>query len=91
MLNTLIMKKLFLLCLALCLPVLLFAQLKVPLQRKVEMNTMKSSVLNVKRNYSVYLPKIYATSPDKKYPNLYLLHGMNDNNKEWGNTWTFTQ
>ncbi|MBR2628174.1 MAG: esterase family protein [Alistipes sp.] len=50
---------------------------------RVEEKTIHSEILNADRNYSVYLPTGYASNTDKKYPVLYLLHGMNGTNKDW--------
>jgi enterochelin esterase-like enzyme len=50
---------------------------------QVRVDSMKSEVLNVTRYYSVYLPKSYHTQPEKKYPVLYLLHGLGGNNNSW--------
>ena len=50
---------------------------------RVEEKTIHSEILNADRNYSVYLPAGYASNTDKKYPVLYLLHGMNGTNKDW--------
>ena len=50
---------------------------------RVEEKTIHSEILNADRNYSVYLPAAYASNTDKKYPVLYLLHGMNGTNKDW--------
>ncbi len=59
----------------------------LPLISQVESQTiidsMSSEVLNVTRKYSVYLPKSYSVHAEKKYPVLYLLHGLYDNNKGW--------
>ena len=44
---------------------------------------LKSEILNATRKYSVYLPKSYSTQKGRKYPVLYLLHGLYDNNKGW--------
>jgi len=37
--------------------------------------TMNSKILNMERNYAVYLPPDYETS-ERSYPVLYLLHGQ---------------
>lgn len=50
---------------------------------QVRIDSMKSKILNVTRKYSVYLPKSYSIHTEKKYPVLYLLHGLYDNNKGW--------
>ena len=42
-----------------------------------------SKTLNANRTYSIYLPRGYKQNTDKKYPILYLLHGMWDTNKSW--------
>src|SRR5690606_24910777 len=55
----------------------------MPPQGKVEYGTLESKVLNTPRNYAIYLPKSYSTSPSKEYPILYLLHGMYDTHKGW--------
>ncbi|MDR2804307.1 MAG: esterase family protein [Dysgonamonadaceae bacterium] len=52
-------------------------------QSKVETKTIHSQVLNADREYSIFLPKSYETDKDRKYPILYLLHGMMDTNKGW--------
>lgn len=36
-----------------------------------------------KRTYEVYLPPTYYTEPTRKYPVVYLLHGINGGSKEW--------
>ena len=61
-----------------------FAQFPgMPPQGQVKIDSLKSEVLNVYRQYSVYLPKSFTTSPERKYPVLYLLHGVFDNNNGW--------
>ncbi|MDR0693748.1 MAG: esterase family protein [Prevotellaceae bacterium] len=52
-------------------------------QSKVETKTIHSQVLNADREYNIFLPKSYETDKDRKYPILYLLHGMMDTNKGW--------
>jgi enterochelin esterase-like enzyme len=44
--------------------------------------TLKSSILNMDRKYSVYLPPDYETS-NRSYPVLYLLHGAGDDQTGW--------
>jgi Predicted esterase len=77
------MKRTNLLLLLLLCPLSGFAQFNFPVQGKVEIDSMTSKVLGKNRQYSVYLPKSYATNSDRKYPILYLLHGLYDNNKGW--------
>ncbi len=49
----------------------------------VKIDSLKSEVLKVNRNYSVYLPKSYTIQTTRQYPVLYLLHGIFDNNNGW--------
>lgn len=61
-----------------------FAQFpNMPPQGKVSVDSLKSEVLGVSRQFSVYVPKSFASNPDRKYPVLYLLHGVFDNNMGW--------
>lgn len=75
------MKKYFFLFLAVLSMVGLSAQQNN--DSKVISGSIKSSVLNTDRTYSIYLPKNYETKKSKKYPILYLLHGLTDTNKNW--------
>lgn len=43
---------------------------------------MKSEILDMERNYAVYLPPDYETS-SRNYPVLYLLHGLGDDQTGW--------
>lgn len=40
------------------------------------------------RTVSVYLPPSYDTAPNKRYPVVYLLHGITDTDEEWVTPWT---
>ena len=51
-------------------------------QSRIEHLTLKSEVLGVEKNYSVYLPDGYDKSGEK-YPILYLLHGAWGTNLSW--------
>jgi len=55
----------------------------VPVEGQIRVDSLKSRILKVTRKYSVYLPKSYSSQTGKKYPVLYLLHGLNDNNNGW--------
>ena len=35
------------------------------------------------REFNVYLPPSYLEEPDRRYPVIYLLHGINGGNREW--------
>lgn len=45
--------------------------------------TIKSVVLGQEMKYNILLPGSYNIETDKKYPVLYLLHGMGDDNNAW--------
>ena len=47
-----------------------------------ETRTVKSSILNMERKYSIYLPPGYDDT-DRSYPVLYLLHGSGDDHTGW--------
>lgn len=42
-----------------------------------------SSVLNRTMNFNVYIPPSYSSNPSKKFPVMYLLHGMYGSNTDW--------
>jgi S-formylglutathione hydrolase len=39
------------------------------------------------RNVSIYLPPSYDTAPNKRYPVVYLLHGITDTDEAWIKPW----
>jgi S-formylglutathione hydrolase FrmB len=39
------------------------------------------------RDVSIYLPPGYDSSPNKRYPVIYLLHGIGDNDQTWTTPW----
>ena len=53
------------------------------IQSKVVTDTLFSEVLNAQRAYTVFLPKSFEQNKEKKYPVLYLLHGMWETNPVW--------
>ena len=52
---------------------------------KLTAPSLKGNLLGdpVEQTIAVYLPPSYETSPTKRYPTLYLLHGFTGNNKAW--------
>lgn len=52
-------------------------------QCKVVVDSMFSKVLNTNRAYTVVLPKSFDIDKTRRYPVLYLLHGMWDDNLSW--------
>ena len=75
------MKRTFLILTALICTLSVFAQFGP--QSRVETKTIQSKVLNADREYNIFLPKSYDTDTGKKYPILYLLHGLNDTHRGW--------
>lgn len=60
----------------------------IPEGSRVEYKTLRSKLLERDLAYGLYFPPSYAKG-DKKYPVLYFLHGLNENEKRWstrGNT-----
>ena len=48
-------------------------------------STLESRILGGEQHYAVYLPPSYAKEPQRRYPVLYLLHGMYQDYKSWLN------
>lgn len=48
-----------------------------------QQDVIHSKVLNADRNYTVYLPAGYDADTTRRYPVLYLLHGMSDTDRRW--------
>jgi enterochelin esterase-like enzyme len=42
-----------------------------------------TDLLPAPMNFRVYLPPCYSDSPSVRYPVLYMLHGMNNNDEQW--------
>ncbi|MDH6309942.1 enterochelin esterase-like enzyme [Dysgonomonas sp. PFB1-18] len=76
------MKRIELLVLLLLAALISQAQPPYP-QSRIETKTIKSEVLSADREYTIFLPKSYDTDTSKKYPVLYLLHGMMQTNNDW--------
>jgi S-formylglutathione hydrolase FrmB len=54
-----------------------------PAGSRVQYKAFTSKLLNREIPYGLYLPPSYAASPAKKYPVLYFLHGLNENEMRW--------
>src|SRR5687767_7242777 len=50
---------------------------------RVEYKPFQSKLLGKEIRYGLYLPPSYNSSPAKKYPVLYFLHGLNENEQRW--------
>ena len=72
------MRKLSSIALAVIIPALLAGQTGKVLDNL----SMPSKILNMERNYAIYLPPDYETS-QRSYPVLYLLHGGGDDHTGW--------
>ena len=53
------------------------------LAQRVEYKSFPSKLLGRELRYGVYLPPSYASSPAKKYPVLYFLHGLFEDETNW--------
>jgi S-formylglutathione hydrolase FrmB len=53
------------------------------LAQQVEYKTFPSKLLGREVRYGVYLPPSYSSSPTKKYPVLYFLHGLFEDETRW--------
>ncbi|MDF9829690.1 enterochelin esterase-like enzyme [Parabacteroides sp. PF5-6] len=81
--NVHIMKKFILSFLIVCLALTANAQWNRAPQSKVETHSIHSKVLDADREYTIFLPKSYEADTNRKYPILYLLHGMTDTHRAW--------
>lgn len=50
---------------------------------RFEHGSLRSDLLKLPMEYSVYLPPCYDHQPERRYPVLYMIHGMNYNNDQW--------
>ena len=75
-------KRIFFLLLALCAGAAAAAQAPWP-QSRVITGTLRSACLQADRDYTVYLPASYDAQPEKRYPVLYLLHGLGGIHTSW--------
>src|SRR5216110_925003 len=53
------------------------------LAQNVEYKAFPSKLLGREVKYGVYLPPSYSSSPTKKYPVLYFLHGLFEDETRW--------
>jgi S-formylglutathione hydrolase FrmB len=66
--------------LALCVSMPAAAQMPAGI---VQLGHFSSAALGVQRNYFVYLPPSYRSSPHRHFPVVYLLHGYAGDEAEW--------
>ena len=50
-----------------------------------------TELLTIPVPISVLLPKSYLSDPDRRYPVVYMLHGLGDNPKSWNDSWLRVQ
>ena len=77
------MKRIFFFMLIVLISVSGKAQFGQGPQSKVVRDSIFSKVLNAQRQFTIYLPKSYEVNKDKKYPILYLLHGVYGIDQDW--------
>jgi S-formylglutathione hydrolase FrmB len=65
------------------LVLLLAFSTEVLAQEHLQYKAFQSKLLGREIRYGVYLPPSYATSPAKKYPVLYFLHGLFEDETRW--------
>src|ERR1051325_2153421 len=54
----------------------------IPTGSRVQYKTYPSALMKMDLRYGIYLPPSYEKS-NKKYPVLYFLHGLNENEMRW--------
>jgi S-formylglutathione hydrolase FrmB len=62
-----------------CFPLLLALSLSASAQSRIDCNALKSRILGEAVHYCVLLPPNYDSTPAKRYPVLYFLHGLGEN------------
>lgn len=77
------MKKFLFMLLVSCMALSAKVQAQWGPQSKVITDTIYSEILKADRAYTIYLPKSYDADKTRKYPILYLLHGMMGVNTSW--------
>lgn len=75
----------------LCLAALGFGQVKTGrlIREIVHARSLENTVTkeSADRNVSIYLPPSYDSTPSKRYPVVYLLHGITDTDQNWTKPW----
>jgi len=61
------------------LPFLLFLTISASAQSRIDCDALKSRILGETVRYCVLLPPNYDSTPAKRYPVLYFLHGLGEN------------
>ncbi|WP_111672094.1 alpha/beta hydrolase-fold protein [Algoriphagus litoralis] len=80
------MKRNFLIMLLICLGAFsTFAQKGTKERIKLHSKALEGNLIGdpADRDVTVYLPPSYASSPEKRYPVLYMLHGFTDTDSQW--------
>lgn len=55
----------------------------IPAGSRVQYKTYQSALMNRELRYGLYLPPSYEGSGTRRYPVLYFLHGLNENEMRW--------
>jgi len=74
-------------------PFLLFLTISAAAQSRIDCNALKSHTLGETVHYCVLLPPEYDSAPAKRYPVLYFLHGLGENEQTLFKTagWTLIE
>lgn len=52
---------------------------------------LETKILNLPVPFSILLPKSYISEPEKRYPVVYMLHGLGDKPESWNDKWLRVQ
>lgn len=52
---------------------------------------LETKLLNIPVPFSILLPKTYISEPKKRYPVVYMLHGLGDKPESWNDSWLRVQ
>jgi S-formylglutathione hydrolase FrmB len=55
----------------------------IPQGSRVQYKSYQSMLMNRELRYGIYLPPSYETSGTRRYPVVYFLHGLNENEMRW--------
>lgn len=55
--------------------------------RMADGNTFESALLKHNVPFSILLPKSYLSEPERRYPVVYMLHGLGDKPESWNDSW----
>ena len=56
---------------------------QLPGGSRVEFRSFRSSALDKDASYSIFIPPSYAREPERRFPVIYFLHGLNNDHTSW--------